>query len=203
MAHSDVMLWACCLYSGVTMEGVLGTEGRDSVASSPLEKRMSVEYQIPNSFRPPSPYLIRNQKANFSLEKHAVGAERAASHSSQGLIDHNPGTRPNSNMEPSFYSMDGDGIHVRGAQYENGLFSSSLSELFSRKCKVPTSKQEETSQPMNVYLFGSASLLVLAYRLEMFNIYPSNGLINIWNQFIAAYFTGRHLAVRSKSIGLN
>ncbi|KAF7123644.1 hypothetical protein RHSIM_Rhsim12G0017500 [Rhododendron simsii] len=125
--------------NGVRMEGVLGTEGRDSVASSPLEKRMSVECQIPNSFRPPSPYLIRNQKANFSLEKHAVGAERAASNSSQGLIDHNPGTRSNSNMEPSFYSMDGDGIHVRGAQYENGLFSSSLSELFSRKLRVSSS----------------------------------------------------------------
>lgn len=194
---------ACCLCSGIKMEGVLGTEGRDSVASSPLEKRMSVEYQIPNAFKPPSPYLIRNQKANLSLEKHAVGAERAASHSSQGLIDHNPGTRSNLNMEPSFYSMDGDGIHVRGGQYENGLFSSSLSELFSRKCKVPASEQEETSQWMNFYLFGCAFSLVLAYRFEMFNIYLPNGWIKIWNQFIAAYFTWAPLWQSVHSNGLN
>lgn len=30
---------------------------------------------------------------------------------------------------------EGDTVNVMGAQYESSLFSSSLSELFSRKCK--------------------------------------------------------------------
>lgn len=113
-----------------TVAAQYGTEGRDS---------NSEEYQIPNTFKHPVPYLIQNQKANLSLEKHAVGAERAACQSSQGSVDHDPRTRSNLNTEASFYSMEGDGIHVRGAQYENGLFSSSLSELFSRKLRLSSS----------------------------------------------------------------
>ncbi|KAL6969193.1 hypothetical protein U1Q18_028917 [Sarracenia purpurea var. burkii] len=107
------------------MDGVIGTQGGSSVASSPLEKQMSVESQM--------------VKGNHSLEKHAVGAERAASHSLWGPSDHAPGTRCNLNTERASYSIKGDRIHVMASQYENGLFSSSLSELFSRKLRLASS----------------------------------------------------------------
>ncbi|PSS12088.1 Protein MEI2-like [Actinidia chinensis var. chinensis] len=84
----------------------------------------------------PGTYLIRDQKFNLSLEKHTVGAERAASNFFNRSVDHDLGVRSNLNTEPAYYFMEGDEIWVVGAQYENGLFSSSLSELFSRKMRL-------------------------------------------------------------------
>ncbi|KAA8529975.1 hypothetical protein F0562_034421 [Nyssa sinensis] len=89
-------------------------------------------------FEPPNTYLIGDQKVNLSLEKHAVGADRVTAHSLHRALDHGAGTRSNLNMEPASYFMEGDKINVMGTQYENGLFSSSLSELFSRKLRLST-----------------------------------------------------------------
>ncbi|XAR48245.1 hypothetical protein NMG60_11031000 [Bertholletia excelsa] len=104
--------------------------------SSPLEKQIPVESQILKSFKPSDPNLIRDQKVNVSLAKSAVGAERAASHSLQRAVDADPGMTYNSNMEPSSCYSEGDRIHAMGAEYENSLFSSSFSELFSRKLRM-------------------------------------------------------------------
>ncbi|THG21671.1 hypothetical protein TEA_000300 [Camellia sinensis var. sinensis] len=123
-------------FIGVKMDGVLGTAGGNSVVSSPLEKRMSVKSQMVKSFELFDPYLIRDQKVNLSSEKNAVGAERAVSRSLQRPIDHDSGMRSNFNIAPASYSMEGDENRVMGTQYENGLFSSSLSELFSRKMRL-------------------------------------------------------------------
>ncbi|GMP82180.1 hypothetical protein CsSME_00036611 [Camellia sinensis var. sinensis] len=99
-------------------------------------KRMSVKSQMVKSFELFDPYLIRDQKVNLSSEKNAVGAERAVSRSLQRPIDHDSGMRSNFNIAPASYSMEGDENRVMGTQYENGLFSSSLSELFSRKMRL-------------------------------------------------------------------
>uniref|UniRef100_A0A5B7BLW2 RRM domain-containing protein n=1 Tax=Davidia involucrata TaxID=16924 RepID=A0A5B7BLW2_DAVIN len=121
---------------GVKMDGTSQRQSGKSVASSPLQKRMPVDSQMVKCFEPPDPYLIRDQKVNLSLEQHAVGAERAATHSLRRALDRDSGTRSNLNMEPASYFMEGDKLNVMGAQYENGLFSSSLSELFSRKLRL-------------------------------------------------------------------
>uniref|UniRef100_A0A5B7BKU7 RRM domain-containing protein n=1 Tax=Davidia involucrata TaxID=16924 RepID=A0A5B7BKU7_DAVIN len=121
---------------GVKMDGMPQRADSNSVASSPLEKRMPVDFQMVKCFEPPDPYLIRDQKVNLSLKKHAVGAERATTHSLHRALDHDAGTRSKLNMEPASYFMEGDKINVMDAQYENGLFSSSLSELFSRKLRL-------------------------------------------------------------------
>ncbi|XP_057485923.1 protein MEI2-like 4 [Actinidia eriantha] len=123
----------------VKTDGLIGMAGGNSVASSPLEKRMSAESQLVKSFKLSDPYLTRGQKVNLSLGKHAVGAERAVNHSLWGPVDQDPATRTVLKTEPTSYSMEGDRIHVMGAQYENGLFSSSLSELFSRKLRLTSS----------------------------------------------------------------
>ncbi|GMP57436.1 hypothetical protein CsSME_00021537 [Camellia sinensis var. sinensis] len=119
-----------------TMPDHYGTTGGNSVVSSPLEKQMSVESQMVKSFKLPDQYLIRDRKVNLTLEKHAVGAERDASRSLRRPVDHDPAARSNLKMEPATYFMEGEGINAMGTHYENGLFSSSLSELFGRKLRL-------------------------------------------------------------------
>lgn len=125
------------------MDGVLGTAGGNSAASSPLEKRMSHKsHQRMQSCDLPDPPTLSKDQVNYSLKRHAVGA---ASQSFRIPVDHIPGMRSNLNEKPVSYVMEGDEIHVMGPQYENGLFSSSLSELFGRKCKPPQNKRSSAA----------------------------------------------------------
>ncbi|XP_059656531.1 protein MEI2-like 4 [Cornus florida] len=121
---------------GIKVDGTLRTEGGSSIASSPLEKRFPMDFQTSKCFEPPEPFLSRNQKVNVSLEKHSVGAERTAIRPLQRPFDRDPGSISNLNSEPASYFMERDKINFMGSQYENGLFSSSLSELFSRKLRL-------------------------------------------------------------------
>lgn len=120
---------------GMKADGKLRAVGDNSLASSPLEKRMTLNSHMAKGFDIPNPYLVQDQNVRLSLEKHA-GVGRAASHSSRRPLDHNPGIRSSVNMEQASYYMAGEKINVMGDQYENSLFSSSLSELFSRKLRV-------------------------------------------------------------------
>lgn len=88
-----------------------------------------------NGFALPDYYLTRGRNVNLPFGKHLVGADRAVSRSLPSAVDHDLGSRTNSNIEPVPYCFDGDNINLTGAQYENGLFSSSMSDLFSRNCK--------------------------------------------------------------------
>lgn len=104
-----------------------------------MEKLIPTESQTVNCWEQSEPYLIRDQKVNLSSERHAVGAERVVRNSLDmwRTVEHDLGTRSNANVHSASYFMEGDKINMTGSQYENGLFSSSLSELFNRKCKSP------------------------------------------------------------------
>lgn len=82
-------------------------------------------------------FLMRDHKVNFSLSRHAVGAERAFSHSLPSLnpLDNDEGGRSTLKAQPTSFFVDGGKVNMMGSQYESSLFSSSLSELFTRKCK--------------------------------------------------------------------
>ncbi|KAK9276193.1 hypothetical protein L1049_005724 [Liquidambar formosana] len=112
--------------------------GGRSVASSPLEKCIPVESQTVKCMEHPRPYQIQDQKVNLSLDRHAVGAERAASHSLNlwRHVNHDTVAISNVNLRSASHFMEGDKINMMGTQYENGLFSSSLSELFNRKLRL-------------------------------------------------------------------
>ncbi|XP_052185128.1 protein MEI2-like 4 isoform X2 [Diospyros lotus] len=118
------------------MDGRIGTADRNSVASSPLGKPMSVESQMVKSFKLPDPYLIQDQKVNLSLEKDAVVSEQGGSHSLWRPINIDQGTKSNLKIEPTSYSVGSEKTHIMGSLYENGLFSSSLSEIFSGKLRL-------------------------------------------------------------------
>ncbi|XP_027098705.2 protein MEI2-like 4 isoform X1 [Coffea arabica] len=115
------------------IDGTLHTVG---VASSPLQKRIQLDSQISNCFDLPDSFLHQDQRAATSIEKHAIGAAGATSRSLPRNFDHDLVTRPNFSVEPASYFMEGEKLNLVGAQYENGLFSSSLSELFSRKLRL-------------------------------------------------------------------
>ncbi|KAH7516812.1 hypothetical protein FEM48_Zijuj10G0174400 [Ziziphus jujuba var. spinosa] len=83
---------------------------------------------------------MRDQQVNFSLNRYSVGAERPFSHSLPLLkpIEHDEGARSNLKAEPESYLVEGGIVNKMGSQYESSLFSSSLSELFSRKLRLPS-----------------------------------------------------------------
>ncbi|EEF50120.1 RNA-binding protein, putative [Ricinus communis] len=105
---------------------------------SSLENLGAVERQSAKSFELHQSLLMRDQKLNHSLDRHAVGSERAARQFSTLLrpVIQDPGTRSSLNVQPSTYYPEGGKVDIMANQYENSLFSSSLSELFSRKLRL-------------------------------------------------------------------
>lgn len=76
-----------------------------------------------------------HQKINFKVDKHAVGARAVSQFPALARpMDNTPGSQSNLNARPASYAApDRHCINVMGANHENSLFSSSFSELFSRK----------------------------------------------------------------------
>ena len=98
----------------------------DAISGTPpMEKLVAVDSQATKYFEVPE------QKVSFNLQKHSVGAERAVSRSLNiwSSMDLNPITRASPNVNLSCDK------NTTSTHFENGLFSSSMSELFSRKCK--------------------------------------------------------------------
>ncbi|PIA27335.1 hypothetical protein AQUCO_08000010v1 [Aquilegia coerulea] len=104
-------------------------QGSKTVPSPLLEKLVpGTEY--------PQPFLVREQVPNLSLEQQVVTAEKTTnlSMTSWRSVDHGLGTRSNMFVQPTSYFTERN----MGSQYENGLFSSSLSEIFSKKMRLST-----------------------------------------------------------------
>lgn len=123
------------------MDETSWTAGGKSIASSPIEKLLPTESQTANcwDWEQSKPYLVQDQKLNVSSKRHAVGAERVVGNSldMRRTAERDLGTRSNMNGHSASFFMEGDKINMTGSHYESGLFSSSLSELFNRKCKSP------------------------------------------------------------------
>ncbi|XP_042501921.1 protein MEI2-like 4 isoform X6 [Macadamia integrifolia] len=120
---------------GVGIPGESRTSGIIS-ATLPQEKLVPVGAQPIECLELPQTYLVRDQKVKLSLERPVVGAERTANLflTSWGSMDQqDAGTRSSLYVQPASYIVEGNKIDVNGARYEKGLFSSSLSEIFSKK----------------------------------------------------------------------
>lgn len=118
-----------------------------------MENLIPVESPIVKSREHPESFLIQDQQVKFSLNRHAVGAGRASSHSLT------------LNVQPASYAMEGNKSTMMGAQYESSLFSSSLSDLFNRKCNC------KSPFCFTVCIIAHGSLLVPAV---IRNFRPSN-----------------------------
>ncbi|XP_055810523.1 protein MEI2-like 4 isoform X4 [Solanum dulcamara] len=109
---------------------------RAAVRSSPFENHISLGSPTEKHFEHHDSHLKQDKKVNSIIERRAFGIERA-SHSLPRALGHTVGVRSIVSTDLASYPAEDDKISVLGGQYENGLFSSSLSELFSRKLRLP------------------------------------------------------------------
>ncbi|XP_048137526.1 protein MEI2-like 4 isoform X2 [Rhodamnia argentea] len=80
-------------------------------------------------------FIVHDRKINFRLDKHVVGAGAVTQFPALVRpMANSPGSKSNLNAEPASYAApDRYCINAMGANHENSLFSSSFSELFSRR----------------------------------------------------------------------
>ncbi|KAI3975954.1 hypothetical protein MKX01_016637 [Papaver californicum] len=124
-------------HQGVAKEVISRIPGSKSVSSSPMEKFIPVGAPSEESLEFLQPFLVRNQNTRFSVERHVVGADRMSNNVpvTASWRENNIGMRSNMFVQPASYSVHGNKVGM-GAQYESGLFSSSLSEIFSKKLRL-------------------------------------------------------------------
>ena len=105
--------------------------GSKSVASSPIEKPQPIGTKTVARIDP-QPYRLRDQKTAFSLEHKTFGQERHVNlPPSLWRADQDPNLQSDSSLFP-----DRRRTNPNEACNENVLFSSSLSEIFDRKCET-------------------------------------------------------------------
>ncbi|PON54798.1 Splicing factor-like protein [Parasponia andersonii] len=109
-----------------------------SSASSSVDKLVQVEHHNVRPMERLESLLMQDQKVSCTLNRHAVGVEGASSHSLPSLkpVDHRPVVQSSTKAEAASYFAGNGKFNVMGSQYESSLFSSSLSELFSRKLRL-------------------------------------------------------------------
>ncbi|KAI4343452.1 hypothetical protein L6164_010797 [Bauhinia variegata] len=109
-----------------------------SIASSFMERLMPGEYQTGNFLEHPESFLPQDQKANHGVNGLSLGTGSTCSHSLTSLshVNFDQGTRSSLNTQPEFSFWKSNKVDLNDTQYESSLFSSSLSELFSRKLRL-------------------------------------------------------------------
>ncbi|XWS54085.1 hypothetical protein CRYUN_Cryun10bG0058600 [Craigia yunnanensis] len=105
------------------------------VTSSTMEKIIPVESQRTRYLEHTEPFTKQHQKVNLCIDSQTVGAQRVPNQSPKLLrpINQGPGTKLSFNGEHGFQFGEVNKVNTMNSQYENSLFSSSFSELFSRK----------------------------------------------------------------------
>ncbi|XVE66093.1 hypothetical protein DITRI_Ditri08aG0053100 [Diplodiscus trichospermus] len=103
-----------------------------------MEKIVPVENQRTRHLEHTEPLSKQHQKVNLCIDSHAVGAEIVPNQSLKLLrpINQGSGTKLSFNGEQEFHFAEGNEVNTMTSQYENSLFSSSFSELFSRKLRL-------------------------------------------------------------------
>ncbi|KAJ9180465.1 hypothetical protein P3X46_008703 [Hevea brasiliensis] len=99
----------------------------------PMENLGAVGCQSSKSLELHHSFQMRDQKLNHSLIRHAVGTGTAVTQPSRSVVHE---TRSGLNVQSASCFSEGGKVDMIATQYENSLFSSSLSELFSRKLRL-------------------------------------------------------------------
>lgn len=108
--------------------------GSKSVSSSPMENLRPVGQREGPELS--QNYLLKHQKTKFGPEHHFIGAGNGTSSSmtSRSANDQVFGFGSDAGMRTASLFMEGNRTSMKGFHHDNGLFSSSLSELLDRKC---------------------------------------------------------------------
>ncbi|EPS73221.1 hypothetical protein M569_01535, partial [Genlisea aurea] len=117
-------------FAGTKSDGTVGMEG---AAASAYRNRIMLDIKMSKDFALSDHYVIHGRNVNLAFGENAVGADRVVGCSllSSFNQDLGRGTTPNTEYTSRFY--DGD---MRNLKCENGLFSSSFSDLFCRNLKL-------------------------------------------------------------------
>lgn len=108
-----------------------------SIASSCRGEISPAELKTAQSLGHYRSFSLQDQNLNTYSKNHAVGAEIAANNSmtfSRPMCDGMGISTSNGRQDP--YSAEGNKVHVMASESENSLFSSSMSDLFSRKLRL-------------------------------------------------------------------
>ncbi|XP_021284513.1 protein MEI2-like 4 isoform X2 [Herrania umbratica] len=108
------------------------------ITSSTMEKIIPVESQRTRYLEHTEPFTKQDQNVNLCIDSHAVGAERVSNQSLKLLrpMNQGPGTKLSFNGDHEFHFAEGNKVNTRTSQYESSLFSSSFTELFTRKLRL-------------------------------------------------------------------
>eukprot|EP00268_Persea_americana_P031398 TRINITY_DN3053_c0_g1_i4.p1 TRINITY_DN3053_c0_g1~~TRINITY_DN3053_c0_g1_i4.p1 ORF type:complete len:1017 (+),score=195.61 TRINITY_DN3053_c0_g1_i4:488-3538(+) len=121
----------------VGMEGVSLISSNKANASSLLDKHRPIGAPLVESLDFSQTYIVKDQKDKLSINRHVVGAERTSlSMTSRKIIDHSLGSHANLYTQPASLFAEGNKAELNGPQYENSLFSSSLSDIFKKKLRL-------------------------------------------------------------------
>eukprot|EP00268_Persea_americana_P031396 TRINITY_DN3053_c0_g1_i2.p1 TRINITY_DN3053_c0_g1~~TRINITY_DN3053_c0_g1_i2.p1 ORF type:complete len:446 (+),score=91.11 TRINITY_DN3053_c0_g1_i2:3-1340(+) len=119
------------------MEGVSLISSNKANASSLLDKHRPIGAPLVESLDFSQTYIVKDQKDKLSINRHVVGAERTSlSMTSRKIIDHSLGSHANLYTQPASLFAEGNKAELNGPQYENSLFSSSLSDIFKKKLRL-------------------------------------------------------------------
>lgn len=131
--------------------------GNKPLFLSPMEKFMQMESQAEGFMEPTKPYLNHNWNVNSDTGLCAVGKQEAASYSSAswGATGCDRKERPNLSVQSSSFFIEGEKNNMMGTHYENSLFSSAFSDLFTRKLNLSTESVDAAAHCEEDDLFES------------------------------------------------
>jgi hypothetical protein len=110
--------------------------GSNSLASSPLEKPQPIGTKIMGRQEFLQQYDPRDQKTAYSLEHKLFDQERHPNLApSSWRLDQDPSCQSDSSLKAAALFHDVRRTNTNGVYNENGLFSSSLSDIFDKKCE--------------------------------------------------------------------
>lgn len=118
------------------MEGMPLMPGSKSVSSSPLEKLHLAAANSVECLELLCPDPFKDQKAKLSLEHHLMVPDSItnASLTSWMTANYDSGSRSYLLAQPGSLFVQGNGVSLNGTHHENGLFSSSFSDILDKKC---------------------------------------------------------------------
>lgn len=116
---------------------MLSMLGNKADASSPLDKHRPNGVPAVESMDISQPYIVKDQKDKLNVNRNFIGAERTSSLSMAPwkVVGHGLGSQLSQHSQPSSLFKEGNKAELNERQYENSLFSSSLSDLFKKNCK--------------------------------------------------------------------
>ncbi|XP_031277248.1 protein MEI2-like 1 isoform X2 [Pistacia vera] len=130
----------------VGTDGMVAMSGNKLVASSPPEIFSPIGVPSVDWIEMRQSALAGDHMKKLGI----VGEEGIAnlSETSWNSVNHHPKSWSNLSVQPACYSLSGNRNGIKGIQSESSLFSSSLSDIFSRKMKL-SANDVLSCQPFN------------------------------------------------------